>query len=136
MPFIETFTLDHWFIDGRVEEEEITYNTLEQAIGAIRQLDGKQRTMVTFEGPSRSMTIGGGNDGRYLVFIAYNIDEVFFLLTDPTKPSHTEVKIVAAGQTGLRPERQLVTRETAEDALRHFAISGEPSPLLTWERQG
>ena len=136
MSFIETFTSDHWYPDGRVEEEENPYRTMEEAIGAIRRLDGKQRTTVTFEGPSRSMTIAGGNDRRYIVFIAYNVDEAFLLLTDPTRPPENQIKIVAAGQTGLRPERQSVTLKVAEDALRHFALSGEPSSSLTWERQG
>jgi len=106
----------------------------------IRQLDGRAYTQVVLEGDGKALLIGGGNDGRYNVVLAVNIDEAFYNLLNPaacadTELANTELKVVTGGQAGLFPTRQCVDLETTLKAAAVFFDTGKMAQDLVWERQ-
>ena len=116
----------------RNQEEEYDCTGIEAALGAVRRLNGGSRTQVLFQGTDRDLIVGGGNDGRYSVYIAVGEDREFHTLIDPEKPADEEVEIVTGGQAGIFPGNQCVPLESALRAVRDFYDLGQPSPALKW----
>jgi Immunity protein Imm1 len=131
MSFVTQISGDYWPKGDVLETEEYQ---LEDAMKAIANLDGKKRTEVSFFGGDRFLTVGGGNEGRYHMFIGVNIDQEFFNFVDPVKGDE-EVTIVTGGQMGVMPKSEIATLEQVQEAVRHFMVTGEPSPALQWKHE-
>jgi hypothetical protein len=108
---------------------------VQSAIDAVKSLDGRTTTQVVLEGDDKALLIGGGNDGRYNVVLAVNIDEAFFNLLNSHGSPDREVRIVTGGQAGLFPETQSVSLEAVLKAATYFFDSGGMNPNLAWEQQ-
>ncbi len=67
---------------------------------AIRQLNGDERTLVSFGSgtPAPHMAIGGGRDGKYIVYATD--DNITFYTMVGTDRSEGKVVFVAGGQPG------------------------------------
>jgi hypothetical protein len=133
MQFVENLTADKR-VGVRDEGRTVSCESLESALNSIRQLDGRVRTQVILEGKDRALLIGGGNDGRYNVVMAVNVDEEFYNLVNPSGSLDRQLKVVTGGQAGLFAERQCVDLATALRAAEVFFYSGEPASDLAWER--
>lgn len=131
MPFVTKISGDYWPSGNVLETEQYK---LEDAIKAVANLDGKKRTEVSFFGGDRFLTVGGGNEGRYNIFIGVNIDQEFFNFINPSK-SDEEVTIVTGGQAGVLPSNEIASFEQVQEAVRHFMLTGEPSPALEWKHE-
>ena len=126
---------DSWS-DGCCEEREYPCESIGQITAAIERLDGKNHTsLIITRDDDRSLTIAGGNDGRYMVFVTVGVDEAFFNLVDPSKTTDKHVEVVVGGQAGEPSERQCVTRDMAIKAAMDFVTRGVMSEQLTWETQ-
>ncbi|VWB48503.1 hypothetical protein BLA6863_02199 [Burkholderia lata] len=79
------------------------------------------------------MTIGGGNDGRYVVFIASSFDAELLSLTTPEAPMEEAIELVAGGQRGSYPAQECVDRMTTAKAVAYFVSSGLADPQLCWQ---
>ncbi|KAG8150167.1 Imm1 family immunity protein [Burkholderia catarinensis] len=102
-----------------------------QAIAAVERLNGRDRSTVVFDANDATvMTIGGGNDGRYVVFIASEIDAALLNLTTPEASADETIELVAGGQRGRYPARQCVDRATATQAAACFVSTGGADPRL------
>ena len=56
---------------------------------------------MILEGPNDcGLTIGGGNDGRYIVTLNVDIDEELYNAVDDSKAQDAELVVVAGGQAG------------------------------------
>jgi hypothetical protein len=109
--------------------------TLEQIEQAVLRLDGKARTLVTIHGGDRQDTyigVGGGADGKYVVYIGY-ANERFFTLLDPDAPPG-KVSMVTGGQRGEFEARKCAARPAMLQAVRTFAMTGERDAALRWSR--
>ncbi|AXF19442.1 histidine kinase [Burkholderia pyrrocinia] len=105
-----------------------------QAIAAVDRLNGRDRSTVAFEASDGTvMTIGGGNRGWYVVFIASHIDAALLSLTTPEAPADETIELVAGGQRGSYPARDCVDRATVAQAAAYFISCGGADPGLCWQ---
>jgi hypothetical protein len=60
-----------------VTSEELQYETTDPdaAVKAVERLNGKTKTTARFEHAHTLLSIGGGNEGRYMAFFAKNVTE-------------------------------------------------------------
>jgi ssDNA-binding replication factor A large subunit len=132
MAFVRNIIADNW-VGTKSNNKESTCRSVDEAIDAVKQLNGKNHTQVVMKGDGRTLIIGGGNDGRYSVVLTEGDDQAFYTLVDPKGNRDIEVTIVTGGQSGAFPGNQSVDLEAAIAAVRHFYNVGEPSPGLTWQ---
>jgi hypothetical protein len=120
---------------------EIAHPDWARIEAAIRALDGDARTDVVLgasnENPADTphMMIGGGNEGRYIVYATYDGRRLFDLLrSDAGSESDDEdMRVVAGGQEGIFSASNVVDLATALAAARAFALDGELAPGLNWD---
>jgi hypothetical protein len=132
------------YIEDRVvhtiNDVEILGPTLKQALEAVRRLNGKNTTNIIVDLGSKHLTIGGGNEGRYIAFLTQIKagEETFFNLLSsraPAEANKEELGVIAGRQYGLYPRRQVVDLKTVVLAARHFAQYGTRCPSLISEKQ-
>ena len=117
--------------------EEMENPTWQDIETAIRRLDGDSCTILVLgigEPPVPHMAIGGGENGKYIV---YTTDDnlVFYNLINPNA-SPGKTLLVAGGQRGDYANKQLVGFENAIRAAKSYAETGQPDPTLVWEKDG
>lgn len=129
--FVLDLSVERW-VGKRNESELIENPSWSQIEAAIRELDGKNRTLVTLGADDETyMTIGGGELGKYVVTVTFdNIS--FHNLVDLSKPDETE-KLVVGGQEGIYPAKICVDLLQCLLAARTFAESGKLDELLSWQ---
>lgn len=125
---------DHW---RGTTSDAVQYETNDPAAGvkAVDSLDGKVKTMVTFEHDRTMLSISGGNDGRYMAFFAVNVDEELFnLVNGGIASGPANLEIVTGGQHGLVSARACLNLKAVEQAAAYFIETGTMNPKLDWER--
>jgi hypothetical protein len=124
-------TVEKW-VGNRNESDFIENPDWSQIEAAIRELDGKSKTLVSLGVDDDTyMTIGGGESGKYVVSVTFdNIS--FHNLVDLSKPDETE-KLVIGGQEGIYPAKMCVDLLPCLLAARTFAESGKLDTLLSWQ---
>ena len=98
----------------------------------IARLDAREFTMVTLAGEGEAHMAIGGGAGRYVVY-ATRDNMSFDNLVDPARGAAME-RVVAGGQEGEYPARQVVSLEKALEAAREYAETGTSSAGLQWEQ--
>jgi hypothetical protein len=133
--YVRRVVEDNW-LGVRSNDVEYRCSDIEQIVAAIRKLNGRNKTSVYLQADGKmSLTVSGGNDGRYVAFLTIGIDDEFYNLVDLRQPEGQMLDIVTGGQGGVFPAKQCVGLETALAAARQFAIDGSMSPSLAWEKQ-
>ncbi|WP_335210606.1 Imm1 family immunity protein [Nostoc sp.] len=103
-----------------------------QIEAAIRELDGKSKTLVTLKYDDETyMNIGGGKSDKYVVTATFN-NQIFDVLVDLPKSDEIE-KLVVGGQEENYPAKMCVDLLHCLLAARTFTNSGKLDPLLSWE---
>ncbi|MBN3922774.1 Imm1 family immunity protein [Nostoc sp. NMS4] len=103
-----------------------------QIEAAIRELDGKSKTLVTLKSDDETyMNIGGGKSGKYVGNATFN-NKVFDVLVDLSKSDEIET-LVVRGQEKKYPAKMCVDLLHCLLAARTFTESGKLDPLLSWE---
>lgn len=101
---------------------------------AIRRLDGDSCSLLILEigpPPVPHMAIGGGDQGRYIVYAT--LDNVkFHTLINPHAPSG-KCLMVAGGQRGDYDLQLCVGLTEALQAAKTYAESGQLDPELKWK---
>ncbi len=126
-------------VDHRVGVEDLgteyETNDVKRVVDDVNRLDGAARTIVAIQRGNVSLTIGGGNDGRYVAFVAVNQDEEFFNLVNRDVPEgKDEVQVVTGGQAGLFSRRACLEKSTVIEAASHFAETGAMNRTLCWDK--
>ncbi len=100
---------------------------------AIRQLNGDDRTLVSFGSgtPAPHMAIGGGRDGKYIVYATH--DNITFYMMVGNDKSEGKVVFVAGGQPGDYLIRNCVTQERALRAAQVFAEECRVDSSFEWD---
>lgn len=129
--FVLDLSVEKW-VGNRDEGEFIENPNWSQIESAIRELDGKIRTLVTLGADEDIyMTIGGGESKKYVLSATF--DNMNFLnLVDLSQPDTTE-KLVVGGQEGIYKARICVDLLSCLLAARTFAESGKLDSLLSWQ---
>lgn len=131
--FVLNLSTENWV--GNNDEGKLIENpTWIQIEQAIRELDGKTKTLVTLGADDECyMSIGGGESGKYLVNVTFD-NLGFHNLVDPSKPDATE-KLVVGGQKGNYSAKMCVNLEMAILAAQTFTTSGKLEMSLSWEEE-
>jgi hypothetical protein len=76
--FVNRIIADNWTGTESGEVQRRCAN-VDEVILAVKSLNGQNRTSVYLFGDGRqSLTISGGNSGRYLAFVTIGVDDEFF----------------------------------------------------------
>src|SRR6516162_1028244 len=113
--YVKRIFEDDW---SGVRNRGVEYQCAEpsQVVAAVRMLNGRNKTSVVLESDAgRSLTISGGNDGRYIAFVTVGVDDEFYNLVRPEEQS---LDVVTGGQLGSWSARQIVDIEAAIEAAR------------------
>lgn len=105
---------------------------IEEVIG---RMDQQRYTETALEGPDWWVALIGGGSNAYVVSIENRMSGVRFDLVDPGRPPDETVAVVAGGQLGSLPARDVVGLDAAVRAARHFAETGKPDPGLDWVQE-
>ena|SRR5882724_3761896 len=124
-------------MDGPLDSDpaELLNPRWEQIESAIHRLDGNTCTLVALgigAPPVPHMAIGGGEDGRYIVY-ATNDNLAFATLMNPMA-TPGKCSLVAGGQRGEYESRNCVGLKDALRAARTYAETGAADATLTWEQ--
>lgn len=130
--FVTDLSIENW-IDRFNQEEVIETPTWNQIETAIRELNGKNKTLVTIGAEDDTyMSIGGGAEGKYIVTATFdNFD--FYVLVNLLKVDNQIEKLVVGGQKGNYSKKMCVDLLPSLLAARTFAESGRLDTLLSWE---
>ena len=118
--------------NGRVEHDEWHAVDAARIEEVISRMDQRRHTETALEGRDWWLALIGGGSGAYIVSIENRMTGVRFELVDPRQSQDQVVEVVAGGQRGHLSARDVVGREAAVRAARHFAETGEPDPGLDW----
>ncbi|HEY9850394.1 MAG TPA: Imm1 family immunity protein [Leptolyngbyaceae cyanobacterium] len=129
--FVSNLSIENW-IDNRDKGEFIENPNWNQIESAIRDLNGKNKTLVTLGADEETyMTIGGGESEKYIVNVTF--DNISFTnLVDLSKPEKIE-KLVVGGQEGNYPAKLCIDLQTSLLAAKKFAELGQLEQSVSWE---
>lgn len=131
--FVTDLSVENW-IDNFNQEELIESPTWNKIETAIKQLNGKNKTLVTIGADDETyMSIGGGAKEKYVVTVTFD-NQNFFTLVDLLKPEDRIEKLVIGGQEGNYSAKMCVDLLRCLLAARTFTLEGKLDTLLTWEK--
>lgn len=147
--YITRLSTDEWDEAGQhYEPQAVEQPGASEVEAALRRLDGKRWTVVTLEASDeRFMGVGGGSDGRYLVYVCdeepgagdddFGEEVIDVLLTPDAEhiASDAETTIFIGGQETAHPLRHCVDLATALRAANTYAATGTRDSTLHWERE-
>ena len=129
--FVSNLTLENW-VRNKDEGELIDNPNWHQIETAIRELDGKSKTLVTLGADEETyMSIGGGQSGKYVVTVTFD-NIKFYVLVDLAKSDEIQA-LVVGGQESEYPAKMCVDLLRCLLAARTFTELGKLDPLLTWQ---
>lgn len=124
---------DHW--SGlENDEEEIGSPALDDLYRLINALNAKDRTLVCLGGQHGSHLAIGGGGGQYIVYISDPNQQHWNLIAE-SEDRQAVISLIAGGQDGDYPARQVVDKNSAIKAAASFFLKGERDPSLHWELQ-
>ena len=131
--FVLNLSAENWV--GNQDEGDLIANpTWSQIEKAIRELDGKSKTLVTLGVDDECyMSIGGGESGKYIVNVTFD-NVSFHNLVEPSKPDAID-KLVVGGQEGNYSAKMSVNLERVLLAAQTFTVSGKLEKSLSWEEE-
>ena len=119
--------------EGLGPKEELVTSPLRLA-SLIRQLNGRNRTIVTIiAGGAKHMSIGGDAASGVVVY-ATTDNRIFHQLCDLERHGPGKVTVVAGGQPGSYERRHVVSVETAIAAAAAFMTTGAFDRGQSWEQ--
>ena len=113
---------------------EIIVEESEQAIGLLRNLNGKNKTQLLLQSDQDTQLMIGGGPQWFIATFSVNVDEELYNLVRSNAEDGTEVSLVTGGQSCSFPSRMCNPREVVEKALNHFVKKGQMAPDLDWEK--
>ena len=129
--FVSNLTLENW-VRNKDEGELIDNPNWHQIETAIRELDGKSKTLVTLGTDDEIyMSIRGGQSGQYVVTVTFEHIK-FYTLIDLSKSDEIQA-LVVGGQESEYPAKMCVDLLRCLLAARTFTESGKLDTLLTWQ---
>ena len=120
----------HLSIEDGDAYELITDPEWERVGEAIKEMNGKEHTIICLQGEGKiHMTIGGGPDA--FVVYATGDHETFFTAVDPGKGAGS-VEITVGQQANRYPADFLVGKDVVLSAAKLFAETDKLEPNVHW----
>jgi Immunity protein Imm1 len=132
--FISKFSVEDWVGNqnkGLLEASQ-DWKEIETA---IKDLDGRRKTLVTLETDGETHMAVGGKTGKYVVYVTFD-NESFYNLVDLSKSDALDQPLVVGGQEGIYPAKLCVDLNTALKAAKTFALLGTLEKSVIWEQEG
>lgn len=131
---IDEATCDYW-ITGKDNGDVIENPIWEDVEKMILSLDGWNRTLVTFGSYDEGyyMAIGGGKNGKYIVYVSYDDEEKIYNLINQTGSEKELVELVVGGQQGNFPKRNCVSQDMVLSAAKNFFETQKIDQNMEWE---
>ena len=102
-------------------------------LSALDRLDGMTFSLTLFFIDEENfMSIGGGTENAYIVFVATEVDQRLSTLVNANLSDTGIRDVVVGGQSGSYPCHQCVDKHMAKKALLYCAASGATDPNLSW----
>ena len=122
-------------IDGPEDCAEQLSPNWEDIEKAIRRMDGNLCSLVILGigDPTPHMGIGGGRDGKYVLYATPD-NWVFYNLVDPNASPGEQV-LIAGGQPAEYPNRQCLGLAEVLCAAKTYSETGQLDSSLVWEEQ-
>jgi hypothetical protein len=128
--YVSSLATDLWE-DARCENDEVSNPSWEDIENAIRDLDGKSRTIVSLQGEDEAhLVVGGGSSGRYLVYATF--DNKHFSTLSNGRAASSKMRLYIGGQVGEYADNLIVDIACALSAARCFSEFGQLDPKLAW----
>lgn len=115
-----------------VEAETVDSPSWETVVSMIARLDGRETTLLTLEGQSGQLTIGGGDRQRYVVFAAFGEDHIFSLYSTQFAEDTKPLQMVAGGQLGDYEQRQCCNQSEVRTVAQLFAQAEQMDQTMKW----
>lgn len=133
--YIDRAHFDNWK-NGKDFGEEINMPSWEDIEKIIVDLNGINKTEVTIGNYDEGfyMCISGGSENRYVVYISYDDEELFYFLKNLEKDSDKIEYLVTGGQEGRFKANECVSKDVALKAAKYFCSYLKPDPELDWEK--
>jgi hypothetical protein len=123
-------TYDKW-VSVYNKGKEIKLFSFNKVKKLLDRMDQKTYTEIIIEDENNFLTIGGGN-GNYIVF--YTKDKNYYnLLNNNCINEMEELPLVAGGQEGIFPKRQIVDYNLMIKACENYYRTNEMDKNLIWE---
>lgn len=133
--YIDKARYDNWKKDKDFGEE-INKPNWDDIEKIIVDLNGMNKTEVTIGNYNEGfyMCISGGSNNRYVVYISYDDEEIFYFLKDLEKDANKIEYIVTGGQEGRYKANECVTKDVTLKAAKYFFLNIKPDPDFNWEK--
>lgn len=123
-----------WWADVD-HEYEVVDPTPEVVLAALRELDGRERSIVSVYRGTGRLDVGGNASGPVVVQQSDDRGHWFQVVDGVERPDgHEAIGVVVAGAVLGVLRSRTTDRETAERALRTWLADGVRDPALTWEK--
>lgn len=119
--------------DERHEERELATPTLADVAERLSALDGDSHTLLTLYRGDSHIACGGSARTGLVVYVTFD-NATFWQLVNP-QGEKSDVMVVAGGQVGNYPARNVVHLEAAMRAATKFFEIGELAYDEVWEKQ-
>lgn len=116
--------------------EELRNPTWQDIESAIRRLNGDTCSLLILGigDPVPHMAIGGGQDGKYIVYATPDNLTFYNLINPQATPG--KLLLVAGGQQGDYANKQCVGLTEVLNAAKTYAEAGRLESSLVWEQHG
>jgi hypothetical protein len=137
--WIKTITyeqLEGVYNKGKIIEENIEWGLIENI---IKSLNGNTNTLVTLsynlkEKSEIHMAIGGGNEGKYIVYLTYDNINFYYLINSLNLNEESGIELKVGGQYAEYPKQWCVSLDKVLLAAKTYAEKGEKDTTLNWEK--
>lgn len=137
MGFVKYMTVER-ILPGEPSDIDIDEPSLEQILNAICAMDGAKSSYVMLHPGEPDdnvfLTIGGGNEGRFLVNHWDGNAGVERRVIIPSVTSNQLVDVMMA-QLTERPAPEIVDLATALKVATHFEATGQLTPEVCWKKE-
>lgn len=118
---------------GENEDIEICEPSWEEFRKLILELDGKNKTLITFGDYDMGyyMAIGGG-PSQYILYISFDDEERIVELVNQNEKSECLVELLVGGQIGKYPKNTCVNQEMVLTAAKTFFEYQTVDESLFW----
>ncbi len=129
---IERVCYDCWQA-GKDTGREIENPAWQDIEKMILNLDGGERTLVTFGNYDEGFYMAGGKNGKFIAYVSYDDEERIYNLVNKNADKNIMEELVVGGQRGLYPANACVRIDMVLSAAGYFFETQKLKAGIDWE---